>query len=207
MVHASHAIFGAYGFWLPNDPRGSWSDFVGSWELFRFGPATPGPERKSILSPTEWGRLQKAKASLKYPPVVFTDEQIECIGRGFADYAHRGRVTIWACSILPEHVHLVVARHRMTIEQLVRLLKGQATKQLLSDGLHPLAKFADPENGTPTPWGVGKWKVFLDTDEAVENAIKYVQDNPPKEDRPEQTWSFVQPFRGTQTGHGWTTYN
>jgi hypothetical protein len=30
MILAFHAIFGAYGFWLPNDPRGSWSDFVGS---------------------------------------------------------------------------------------------------------------------------------------------------------------------------------
>lgn len=25
----AHVIFGAYGFWLPNDPRGSWSEFVG----------------------------------------------------------------------------------------------------------------------------------------------------------------------------------
>ena len=40
MVHAYHAIFGAYGFWLPNDPRGSWTTFVGSWELNPFGPAT-----------------------------------------------------------------------------------------------------------------------------------------------------------------------
>ena len=40
MVLASHLIISAYGFWLPNDPRGSWSDFVGSWELLKFGPAT-----------------------------------------------------------------------------------------------------------------------------------------------------------------------
>jgi hypothetical protein len=29
-VLAYHVVLGAYGFWLPNDPRGSWSDFVGS---------------------------------------------------------------------------------------------------------------------------------------------------------------------------------
>ena len=40
MILGSHVIFSAYGFWLPNDPRGSWSDFVGSWELFRFGLAS-----------------------------------------------------------------------------------------------------------------------------------------------------------------------
>jgi hypothetical protein len=36
MVIASHVIVGMYGFWLPNDERGSWSDFIGSWELLRF---------------------------------------------------------------------------------------------------------------------------------------------------------------------------
>ena len=30
MVHGYHVILAAYGFWLPNDPRGSWSD-SGSW--------------------------------------------------------------------------------------------------------------------------------------------------------------------------------
>jgi len=30
MVLGTHLILTAYGFWLPNDPRGSWSDFVGS---------------------------------------------------------------------------------------------------------------------------------------------------------------------------------
>jgi hypothetical protein len=43
MVLASHVIITAYGFWLPNEERGSWSDFVRSWELFKnFGPAKAG---------------------------------------------------------------------------------------------------------------------------------------------------------------------
>ncbi len=33
MIHAYHVIMGAYGFWLPNDPRGSWSAFVGAGNL------------------------------------------------------------------------------------------------------------------------------------------------------------------------------
>ncbi len=48
MIHAYHAIFGAYGFWLPNDPRGSWSDFVGAWELLRFGKSTRSFERRIL---------------------------------------------------------------------------------------------------------------------------------------------------------------
>jgi len=48
-VLAYHLIMTAYGFWLPNDPRGSWSDFVRAWELFLFGgPATRTTERRSL---------------------------------------------------------------------------------------------------------------------------------------------------------------
>ena len=48
MVHGYHVIWGTYGFWLPNDPRGSWSDFVASWELLRFGAATKSQERVAV---------------------------------------------------------------------------------------------------------------------------------------------------------------
>ena len=50
MVLGSHVIIGMYGFWLPNDERGSWSDFVGSWELLRFGRATMANQQRSTLA-------------------------------------------------------------------------------------------------------------------------------------------------------------
>ena len=37
MIHGYHVILTMYGYWLPNDPRGSWSDFVGRWELVQCG--------------------------------------------------------------------------------------------------------------------------------------------------------------------------
>jgi len=30
LICGFHSILSAYGFWLPNEPRGSWSDFVGA---------------------------------------------------------------------------------------------------------------------------------------------------------------------------------
>jgi hypothetical protein len=47
-VLAAHIILTVYGFWLPNDPRGSWSDFVAAWELLRFGKATKVDTRQSV---------------------------------------------------------------------------------------------------------------------------------------------------------------
>src|SRR5689334_1621201 len=144
MALAYHVIFTAYGFWLPNDPRGSWSDFVRSWELYRFGPATHAPSRsddalfngvasrrasgprKSVArSPHSYAQRQAAKSALKYPPVSFTGQQCLAIAHGFKDAIRRSHFKLYACSILPEHVHLVVARHTYHVEKIRDQLKGQ----------------------------------------------------------------------------------
>ena len=204
MIHAYHVILSTYGFRLPNDPRGSWSDFVGAWDLRRFGPATKGLQGPDQLSDAQRRWLAEAKSALKYPPVSFSGQQALSAARGFGNAVESNNYTIWACSILPEHVHIVVARHQYKVEQVVRLLKGAATRQLTADGIHPLVSFADA-GSIPSPWAEGQWKVFLDNEEAIENAIQYVEENPLKEGKPRQSWSFVQPFTGLD--HGWITYH
>src|SRR5436190_24354393 len=83
-VRAYHVIFCAYGFWLPNDPRGSWSDFIGSWELAHFGAATTTTTRRSVAAVRhDRRRREAAKEALHYPPVHFTGVQAQAIGRGF----------------------------------------------------------------------------------------------------------------------------
>src|ERR1700676_5716958 len=105
MVLGYHAIVGAYGFWLPNDPRGSWSDFVGSWELFRYGPATKTAETRSLAyDEHDQAKRLAAKHALKYPPVQFTGLQAREIGQGFANYVASSGLVVWACAILPDHV-------------------------------------------------------------------------------------------------------
>ena len=187
---AYHVIFGAYGFWLPNDPRGSWSDFVGSWELFRFGHATKTDETQSVAHRDHDRYLRLAtKASLKYPAVAFDDIQTRTIGDGFADYAKRAELAVWACAIMPDHVHLVLARHRLKIEPLVIQLKGHATRALIENGVHPFGDIAKP---APKCFARGEWKVYLEPDE-VHRAIRYVENNPVKEGKPQQHWPFVAP--------------
>jgi REP element-mobilizing transposase RayT len=163
MVYASHVIFCAYGFWLPNDPRGSWSDFVGSWELYCLGPTKKVDTRVSLAA-TEHDRRARlaAKAALKYPAVSFNDAQITAIAAGFAESLAKGKATCWACSILPEHVHMVLARHQSKVETLVNFLKGAATRMLLQAGLHPFQAFPDADGQVPRCWAENEWKVFLD---------------------------------------------
>jgi hypothetical protein len=64
-------------------------------------------------------------------------------------------------------------------------LKTRAKQRLASEGLWP-----DAERPV---WGHGNWKVFLDTYEDVARAMAYVEENPAKEGKPPQRWSFVVP--------------
>ena len=195
MVLAYHVIFSAYGFWLPNDPRGSWSDFVGSWELFRYGRATKTDERRSLAADPHDRRLRfAAKQALKYPAVTFTDDQIQAAARGFARRVENSEMTVWACAILPDHVHMVIARHTYEIERAVMLLKSEATDHLIGACLHPLQDYRKQDGKIPTCWTRGEWKVFLDCEEAILAAIRYVEQNPIKEGRPAQIWPFVKPY-------------
>jgi REP element-mobilizing transposase RayT len=195
MVLGYHVIFGTYGFWLPNDPRGSWSDFVGSWELFRFGRATKTERRDSLAwEPHDQHLRVAAKRALKRPPVQLSGLQARAVGRGFATAVERNGITFWACAILPEHVHLVIARHSSRIEQIANWLKGAATRALLAEGLHPFAALAQADGKVPKCWAQGEWKVFLDKEEAIHRAIRYVEDNPQKEGKPRQHWPFVTPY-------------
>ncbi len=196
MIVGYHVIFSTYGFWLPNDPRGSWSTFVGSWELFRYGPATKTSVRHSVAH-REHDRAKRleAKSALKYPPVNFTGVQARAVGRGFARYVERTGLPVWACAILPDHVHLVVGRLQMKVEQLVIQLKGEATQQLEAEGVHPLASYRIGDERVPKCWVRGQWKVFLDADD-VDRAIRYVESNPLKEGKKRQAWSFVRKYGG-----------
>jgi REP element-mobilizing transposase RayT len=193
---AYHVIFGAYGFWLPNDPRGSWSDFVRAWELYRVGgPSTKVQARRSVAGrPHNVQARLRVKEALQFPAVVFDGYQALSIAHGFGRLAAKSGYQVYACSILPEHVHLVLGRHRYRVESVVRLLKAEATMELLTDGRHPLAAYPQADGSLPSPWAHRCWKVFLFDAEDVLRAIKYVEENPLKEGKRPQRWSFVTPF-------------
>jgi REP element-mobilizing transposase RayT len=203
MVHGYHVVFGTYGFWLPNDLRGSWSDFVAAWELRLQGPATKGIERLELTEKQQqWQRTTKLK--LQYPEVFLDGQQALAVACGFKNAIKKSEFTIWACSILPQHVHLVIARHRFKVEYIAGLLKGEATKALNKAGRHPLGDHQDKDGNPPTPWNVKSYHGFLESEQEIEDAMAYVIENPIKEGKRRQEWSFITPFAGLEPG--WTTY-
>lgn len=206
MIHGYHVIWGTYGFRLPNDPRGSWSDFVYSWEIARFGKATKSLERNDV-DPGRYAKWREAaRRALKYPPVTLTGQQALEVAHGFNIFVEKSKLAVWACSIMPEHVHFVFGRHHYKIETAANLLKGEATRRLVKVGAHPMEAFRDEKGRLPSMWGENQWIKYLDTESAIENAISYVLDNPVRENLRPQKWLFVMPFTGIPVG-GWTTYH
>ena len=201
MIHGYHVILPMYGFWLPNDPRGSWSDVVWKWELLAYGRATKSLERRDLadLTPDEMLQREQAQNSLKYPAVTLNGDQALSIGRGFGETIAKNGYSMWACSILPQHTLLVLARHFYRVEQMTNLLKGRATRCIVEDQRHPLQEFAD-RGSVPRMWAEGRWKVYLDSEQQIETAIRYVEENPERDGKKRQKWSFVEPFRGLPNG-------
>lgn len=205
MVHGYHVIWGTYGFWLPNDPRGSWSDFIYAWELARFGETTRLADAVSIDRKQYQSWRTEAREALKYPAVNLTGDQALAVAEGFGRFAKKSGLRIWACAILPQHIHLIIGRHRYKVEQAANLLKGAATRRLVEKELHPMMEFKQSDDDRlPSMWGAGCWKVFLESEEHIQTAIYYVERNPEKEGKRKQTWSFVTPFDGI--GSGWIHY-
>ena len=113
----------------------------------RYGRQYPQPKRRTV------GRFRTAAVSrLARRPYYVNDTTRETVAGGFARVCDRLKLDVPACAIMNDHVHVVVLRSKYRIEYLVNQFKGAATSDL---GLKK------------TPWTKGRWKVFLDDEEAL----------------------------------------
>jgi REP element-mobilizing transposase RayT len=124
-------------------------------------------------------------------PVLFTGEQARTVGIGFGNLVNRSQFSIVACSIMPQHTHLVIDRPPYEADQAANLLKGAATTELTRRGLHPFGNSPYRNGRLPTPWARKQWIAFLNSEADIRRAIEYVECNPLKDGLPKQRWSFV----------------
>jgi REP element-mobilizing transposase RayT len=176
MVIAYHAIFTTYGTWLPNDPRGSYSKEIYQAELAALGPIAYGRQWPQPSRPELRRFWVTARTCLDRSPFLISDKTRPVVAAGFAVAVERLGLVVYECSIMNDHVHIVVERSTYRIEYVVNQLKGAATHAM---GL------------AETPWTRKGWKVFLDHQDAVEAAVAYVRANPAAAGLPPQHWDFV----------------
>ncbi len=150
-----HLIFSTYGFWLPNDPRGSGSSRVRAQHLYDAGgEATKVHTRHSVAHRAHDVQLRRiAKESLKYPPVELNGIQARAVARGIATIVPKVQITIHACAIMPDHVHLVAAAHSFDGDELMACLKRAGTRGLNEEGLNPMQRYGSGRRQLPSLWG------------------------------------------------------
>lgn len=97
---------------------------------------------------------------------------------------------------MPDHVHVVIARHELDGDELMACLKRAGTRGMNDEGLHPLREFARGDGRMPSPWAAGGWKVMLFTPEQMRAAIQYVEENPVRAGLKRQRWGVVAAYVG-----------
>lgn len=187
MIIAHHLMWTAYGWWLPNDPRGSMSQFIRNDLLSSLGELHYG--RKAI-QPAGWEIRDfygRAPEKLKHELFTIEPQDFAIVAEGLARTIELYRYTCWACAVMPDHVHMLIRKHRDTAEQMIGRLQNGSMSAM---------RDAKRRGGEHPVWGGPGWKVFQDGPEDVRRTIAYTRNNPIKMGLPEQTWGFVKEYDG-----------
>lgn len=188
LVIAYHLVWTAYGWWLPNDPRGSGSSTVRGDIIAELGALHFG--RKKVQPA---GRLvrefyDEAADRLRHPLLTFDEAAREEVAVAFAEVIARERYTCYACAIMPDHVHILIRKHKHSAEDMIDALKVQSRLRLSARGLRSL---------THPTWTAGLgWRVFLDHPDEIRRTIRSIEHNPRPLGLPMQRWPFIEPYDG-----------
>jgi REP element-mobilizing transposase RayT len=175
-----HIMWTLYGWWLPNDPRGSTSktirnDLIGDLGGIHFGRKQVQPAGKTIRA-----FYEQARKTLAHQLLSFNEHQFDFVAGAIGTAVGECGYTCYACAIMPDHVHMLIRKHRDSAEQMIENLQTLSRKRLESIRTkdHPL-------------WTRGGWKVYLDHPDDMHRTIRYIEQNPLKQSLPAQKWPFV----------------
>jgi REP element-mobilizing transposase RayT len=187
MVIAHHLVWTGYGHWLPNDPRGSGSIGVAWKAIADLGEHHLGRRKLQPAARVIRDFYERAKDVLKFPLLTFGHNERVEIAAAFAEGIAEHRYTCYACAVMPDHIHLVIRKHRDQAEDMIEKLQAISRQRFLVKG------FARADHPV---WTKGGWKDFLHTPDDIRRAIRYVENNPIKIGLPEQRWPFVKVYDG-----------
>jgi REP element-mobilizing transposase RayT len=187
IVIAYHLVWTAYGWWLPNDLRGSMShcirnDIIGELGALHYGRKKIQPASRDIRR-----FYEDAERTLVHPLLNFQQSDFAVIARAFQETITAQRYTCYACAVMPDHVHILIRKHKDLAEEMIWNLQRESHLRLRDAGIR------DMEHPV---WGGPGWKVFLDCPEDIRRTVKYIDDNPRKGRLPDQNWGFVTKYDG-----------
>src|SRR5205823_1403546 len=97
---------------------------------------------------------ENARQTLKHELLTFSPAALAVIAEAFAAVIAEQNYTCYACALMPDHVHILIRRHRDRAEQMIANLQAKSRDYLVVEGLrsqrHPV-------------WGGPGWKCFLNS--------------------------------------------
>jgi REP element-mobilizing transposase RayT len=179
-------IWTAYGWWLPNDPRGSGSKTIDGDVIAQLGELHHG--RKLVQPPGNVVRdfYEKAAKVLRFPLLKFDEPARKVVADAFEEVIRQERYTCYACAVMPDHVHILIRKHKHKAEEMADRLKTNSRLRLCEAG-HRTHDHA-------TWCGGCVWHIFLDHPDEVRRTIAYIDRNPIAINHPAQRWPFVTPY-------------
>jgi len=191
-IIAHHLIWTAYGWWLPNDPRGSMSHTIACDIIAELGELHYG---RKLIQPTSRevkAFYAKARDLLRFPLLEFTDAEIADLGNAMGDCMAATGYTCYACALMLDHVHVLVRRHKHRHDEIASQL--QTATRIAMQTLHA-DRWRGPDEDQAHPiWGGPGWTVFLDSPHDIRRTIRYIENNPAKLRRPPRRWPFVMEY-------------
>ena len=185
LVIAYHLIWTGYGWWLPNDPRGSMSKRVATDVIAELGELHYGRKEVQPTSTELRAFRNRARNVLDHPLRKFTREDTDIIAEAFNEVINEHKYTCYACAIMPDHIHLLIRKHKHKAEEMIANFQDKSRSRLRNHWPddHPI-------------WGGPGWKVFLDHPDAIRRTITYIQRNPIEWKLPQQSFDFVTKYGG-----------
>ncbi len=130
---------------------------------------------------------ERAEEVLRFPIQRLSADDVNAVAGAFAEVIREHPYTCYACAIMPDHVHLLIRKHKKQAEEMIEDFQAASRLRLRTCGNravdHPL-------------WGGPGWKVFLDHPDDIRRTITYIEQNPVKWRLPQQRWDFVTRYDG-----------
>jgi len=188
IVIAHHLIWTAYGWWLPNDPRGSGSHHVASDIIATLGTLHHGRKRVQPAGHEVRAFFDRSRDLLKHKRRVFDRADRDTLGDAFGEVVREHKYTCYACAVMPDHVHILIRKHKHPAERMMESLQSASRAAIVETDRWP--------SDHPVWTGGGGWTVYLDHPDDVQRTIRYIERNPSEINLPPQRWAFVMAYDG-----------
>ena len=180
MILGIHLVWTCYGWWFPNDPRGSWSKDVWSPELRELGKNAARGRRSVQPSGDKLNKyISTAQERLKHAPVELNGIMRRTAKTAIMRQARLNNYVIMALAVMPRHAHAVVLRHNHAQGRIVRGFKAVSSREIRKLLAASFTRRDDRAENSATDkipvWSRGYWARFLNTEPDIKAAVDYVK--------------------------------